>query len=183
MEEHVQPAPHPVEHVEAPAAPTTALTGIAEALPFDLSKVLPADGVLSTPAVVLGGLAIAGGVALKVVPAWLKSRAEMATQRLALKAKRMELEQKTKEAEQADGDCAARHAACAAGLSAVNERVQLVEKQVDGLSLSIASAKDETTKLALKPSKHDARIDALEARLDALVEASEGNKQGEKPAS
>lgn len=185
MEEHIQPTPPAVVKVShdvgAPVVPTTALTGVADVLPFDLTRVLPSDGMLSTPAVILGGLAIAGGVALKVIPAWLKSRAEMATQRLALKAKRLELEQKVKEQDQGDGSCEARHASCAASVATLVERVQLVEKQVDGLSLSIASSKDEVAKLALRPGKDDARLDALEARMDALVKASEGNKQDENP--
>lgn len=181
--EDIQPSPPPVieasHDVGAPALPTTALTGVADALPFDLTKVLPADGVLSTPAVVLGGLAIVGGVALKVVPAWLKSRAEMATQRLALKARRLELEQKAKEAEQAEGSCEARHAACAASVAAVVERVKLVEAQVDMLSGSVAGARDEATKLALRSGKDDVRIDALERQVKVLVDAAEGNKSDE----
>lgn len=181
--EDIQPSPPPVIEVShdvgAPAVPTTALTGVADALPFDLTKVLPADGVLSTPAVVLGGLAITGGVLLKVVPAWLKSRAEMAAQRLALKARRLELEQKSKEAEKAEGSCEARHAACAASVAALVERVQLVERQVDGLASALAGSRDEATKLALRSGKDDVRLAAVEARLDALVKASEGNKSDE----
>lgn len=115
---------------------------------FDLSKVLPADGAISPMAATLGGLAILGGVALKVIPSWLKARADMATQRLALKAKRLELEQKAKQDEQS-GDCASRHAACLAAVAALDERLKLVEKQADGLAMEIASTKDAATKLSL----------------------------------
>jgi hypothetical protein len=142
---------------------------------FDLSKVLPEGGMLSPAAAVLGGLAIAGGVALKVVPAWLKSRAEMATQRLALKAKRLELEQKAKQDEQG-GDCASRHAACIATVAALEERLKLVERQADGLASEVASAKDAATKLSLSgdASVDSERVGKLEeqvAKLQAKVGA------------
>ena len=110
--------------------------------------------MLSPTAAVLGGLAIAGGVALKVIPAWLKSRADMATQRLALKAKRLELEQKAKQDEQG-GDCASRHAACLAALATLEERVKLVERQADGLMGEVASTKDSAAKLALNGGSID----------------------------
>lgn len=173
-----QAEPHGVDAV---AAPTTALAGVADALPFDLTKVLPADGVLSTPAVVLGGLAILGGVALKVVPAWLRSRAEMATQRLALKAKRLELEQKAKQDEQA-GDCASRHAACLATVAALEERIKLVERQADGLAMEVASAKDAATKLSLTGNssvdvERVAKLEEQVAKLTAKVGAEERREE------
>jgi hypothetical protein len=148
-EQHEQPVivqaqPHGVEAI-------TAAIGVPD---FDLSKVLPEGGALSPTAAILGGLAIAGGVALKVIPAWFKSRADMATQRLALKAKRLELEQKSKQDEQG-GDCASRHAACLAALATLEERVKLVERQADGLMGEVASTKDSAAKLALNGGSID----------------------------
>lgn len=179
MEQHEQPNEQHHAEQAAPAPATTALTGVADALPFDLTKVIPASGSLSGAAVALGGLAIMGGVLLKVVPAWLQSRATMATQRLALKAKRMELEQQQKDAEKQNGDCAARHAAALAAISALEQRVQLVEKQADGLALDIASAKDTATKLSLTGNRDTdhRRIVALEEQVAALQEKAAGTTQ------
>lgn len=148
---------------------------------FDLSKVLPTDGTISPVAATLGGLAILGGVALKVVPAWLKSRAEMATQRLALKAKRLELEQKAKQDEQG-GDCASRHAACLAAVAALEERIKLVEKQADGLAMEVASAKDAATKLSLTGNhwvdiERVAWLEEQVAKLNAKVGADERREE------
>lgn len=153
-------------HAE-PATETSAVLGVEG---FDLSKVIPAGGQLSGPAVLLGGLAIAGGVALKVVPAWLKGRAEMAAQRLALKAKRLELEQKAKE-QQSEGDCSTRHAACLAAIAALKERVKLVEHQADGIMGEVASAKDQATKLSLtgRGSVDDEKLTRLEERVSAIA--------------
>ena len=147
--------------------------GVPEDFSFDLSKVLPADGSISPLAATLGGLAIVGGVALKVVPSWLRGRTEMATQRLALKAKRMELEQKSKEQQQS-GDCVSRHAACLAAIATLEERVKLVEFQSDSLSSQIASAKDEATKLSMTgAAKDDERLLALEKKVASLVAKSD----------
>lgn len=144
--------------------------GVPDDLSFDLSKVLPENGTLSPLAATLGGLAIVGGVALKVIPSWLRSRAEMATKRLELKAKRMELEQQAKRDDKQGQDCAARHAACLAALSALEERVKLVEGQADRLASEIASAKDSATKLALKGGgTDDERVCALEKQVAALA--------------
>jgi hypothetical protein len=152
-------------HAE-PATLTHESLGIAA---FDLSKVIPEGGTLSPLALTLGGLAIFGGVALKVVPTWLRGRTEMATQRLALKAKRMELEQKSKEQQQS-GDCVSRHAACLAAIATLEERVKLVERQADGLMGEVASAKDEATKLSLagRGSVDEDRLHQLEKRVVEL---------------
>lgn len=155
-----------VGRAEQAVTETSATVGVDS---FDLSKVIPAGGQLSSTAVLLGGLAIAGGVALKVVPAWLKGRAEMATQRLALKAKRLELEQKSKD-QQSEGDCTSRHAACLAAIAALEERVKLVERQADGLMGEVASAKDQATKLSLKGrgTVDEEKLTRLEERVSAL---------------
>ena len=147
--------------------------GVPDDLSFDLSKVLPGNGTLSPLAATLGGLAIVGGVALKVVPSWLRGRTEMATQRLALKAKRMELEQKSKDQQQS-GDCVSRHAACLAAIATLEERIKLVEFQSDSLSSQIASAKDEATKLSMTgAAKDDERLLALEKKVASLVAKSD----------
>lgn len=166
MHQGQPPMGHPEPVAAAPApAETSSVMGVEG---FDLSKVIPAGGQLSSSAVLLGGLAIAGGVMLKVIPAWLKGRAEMAAQRLALKAKRLELEQQAKRDEQG-GDCASRHAACLAAISALEERVKLVERQADGLAMDIASAKDTATKLSLTGGKVDMdRVEALEKQVAEL---------------
>lgn len=167
MEEHheqqaviTQAEPHGVEA-------THAEVGVPS---FDLSKVLPADGALSPMAATLGGLAILGGVALKVVPSWLKARADMATQRLALKAKRLEFEQQAKQQEQGL-DCASRHAACLAAVAALEERLKLVERQADGLAAEVASAKDAATKLSLSgdASVDSERVGKLEEQVAKLT--------------
>jgi hypothetical protein len=154
---------------EQAAPSTTASVGASDDLAFDLSKVLPAGGQVSGLTVVLGGLAIAGGVALKIVPSWLRSRSEMAAKKLELKAKRMELEQKAKKDDKRDGDCASRHASCLSAISALEERVKLAEGHVDSLASDIASSKDEATKLSLKGDSGDAdRLLALEKQIAAL---------------
>lgn len=182
MEEQHQAQAH--EPVVMQAEPngveaTHAEVGIAA---FDLSKVLPADGTISPMAATLGGLAILGGVALKVIPSWLKARADMATQRLALKAKRLELEQKARQEEHQGTDCASRHAACLAAVAALEERVKLVEKQADGLSMDIASAKDAATKLSLTgnnsvDAERVARLEEQVAKLVAKIGADERPKE------
>lgn len=155
MHQEVEAVPH-AEH----AAQMHESIGVPS---FDLTKVLPEGGAISPLAATLGGLAIVGGVALKVIPSWLRGRTEMATQRLALKAKRMELEQKTKEQQQS-GDCVSRHAACLAAIAALEERLKLVEKQADGLMGEVAAAKDQATKLSLtgRGSVDEDRLHALE---------------------
>lgn len=148
---------------------------------FDLSKVMPADGAISPMAATLGGLAILGGVALKVIPSWLKARADMATQRLALKAKRLELEQKAKQDEQG-GDCASRHAACLASVAALEERIKLVEKQADGLSMELASVRDAATKLSLTGNgsvdvERVAKLEEQVAKLTTKIGADERREE------
>ena len=136
---------------------------------FDLSKVIPADGAISPLAATLGALAIGAGVALKVVPSWLKSQAEMATKRLELKAKRMELEHQSKRDEKG-GDCASRHAAALAALSAIEERLGSLEAKADGLAHEIESVKHSASSLSFDGDDGDIdRLEALEKKIAALA--------------
>ncbi len=163
---------------EAPVAPVTiAHVGTSEDMAFDLSKVLPANGHISGTAALLGGAAILGGILLKVVPSWLRSRTEMAAKRMELKAKRLELEKQSKKDEQ-DGNCEARHAACLSAIRALEERVKLVESQADSLAGDVASAKDESAKLALRGGSDadDKQLALLSKRITKLETAAKAKK-------
>lgn len=157
--------------VIAPSEPVGVKATKAEvgAPAFDLSKVLPADGAISPLAATLGALAILSGVALKVVPSWLKSNAEMATKRLELKAKRIELEHQSKRDEKG-GDCASRHAACLAALSAIEDRLVALETKADGLAHEVEAAKRSASSLSFDGDDGDIdRLEALEKKVAALA--------------
>lgn len=165
MDEQLQPeAPADA----APAAPATvASVGSDDSQLFNLGVLMPKDGQVSSLTVVLAGLAIAGGVALKLVPPWLKSRGEMAAKRMELKAKRLELEQKSKD-DKKEGDCNTRHLACEMRVSALTDRIKLAEKAIDSLSGDVASSKDNLTKLSLKGGDDD-RLSKVEEQVAALT--------------
>jgi hypothetical protein len=155
--------------VIAQAQPTTTKAEVGMPPAFDLSKVIPADGAISPMAATLGALAILAGVALKVVPSWMKSQAEMATKRLELKSKRMELEHQSKRDEKG-GDCASRHAACLASLSAIEDRLVTLETKADGLAHEVEAAKHSASSLSFDGDDGDIdRLEALEKKVAALA--------------
>jgi len=155
--------------VIAQAQPTGTKAEVGMPPAFDLSKVIPADGSISPMAATLGALAILAGVALKVVPSWMKSQAEMATKRLELKAKRMELEHQSKRDEKG-GDCASRHAACLASLSAIEDRLGTLEAKADGLAHEVEAAKHSASSLSFDGDDGDIdRLEALEKKVAALA--------------
>lgn len=95
---------------EAKLEQGTATTGHAEPVMPDVSGLIPKDGVLSPLTIVLVGMVLASGLALKLFPAWL--------------------DHKTKKA-QADAkkpDCSSKHAAVEARVSAIEERIGAVEE-------------------------------------------------------
>lgn len=161
--------------VIAQAQPAATKSEVGAPAAFDLSKVIPADGAISPMAATLGALAILSGVALKVVPSWLKSKADMATKRLELKAKRMELEHEAKR-DQKGGDCASRHAAALAAVAALEERLASVEGQASELAAEVASAKHEASSLSFdggdsadvdRLSKLEEQVAKLQAKVGA----------------
>jgi hypothetical protein len=157
------------QSVVAQTQPTATKAEVGMPPAFDLSKVIPADGAISPMAATLGALAILSGVALKVVPSWLKSQAEMATKRLELKAKRMELEHQSKRDEKG-GDCASRHAAALAALSAIEERLGSLEAKADGLAHEVESVKHSASSLSFDGDDGDIdRLEALEKKIAALA--------------
>lgn len=166
---------HQEQPVIAQAQPMATKAEVGAPPAFDLSKVIPADGAISPMAATLGALAILSGVALKVVPSWLKSQADMATKRLELKAKRMELEYQSKRDEKG-GDCASRHAAALAAVAALEERLASVEGQASELAAEVASAKHEASSLSFDGGDGSdvdrlAKLEEQVAKLQAKVGA------------